>query len=545
MGGYSLRTGLTWANPGSPIHFMGIIDRLTGRTEQLLTEQLRQLANNEELLREGLAELELAIDAQGWQRMFGEFDREFSRSGLRDIMKISRLMFLKNPLVNRAVTLQAIYVWAQGVQITSTDEDVQTVVDAFWQDERNQAELTAHQARTMKEQDLQVLGNLFFALFTSVSDGATVIRTLPPEEIDEIICNPEDAKDPWYYKRTWTAPVVNFGSGVTTLKTQTAYYPDIRYSSEERPATIGGKPVMWDSPVYHVRVGGLSDMQFGVPETYQAIDWARAYNQFLENWSTIVAAYSRFAFKLTSKGGKAGIAAAKTRIGTTYGSGGSGETNPPPVTGATFIAGEGTDITPVKTSGATTSADDARRLLLMVCAGFGMPESFFGDVSVGTLATAKSLDRPTELKFRDRQELWKSILDTILQYVVARSKSAANGKMRLVGKQSAERAPIEIYFPPILEHDITEQMNAIVTGATLNGSTLADTMDRETLSKLVLNALGVPNAREIIDLLKAQWEAEDAQADDAQTAPPVDPDVAEAVRGLREAIDALRSKVAA
>lgn len=543
MGKYSLAKGLTWANPGGPIHFMGIIDRLTGRTERLLTEQLRQLADNEELLREGLAELELAIDAQGWQRIASEFDREFSRSGLRDIMKFSRLMFLKNPLVNRAVTLQAIYVWAQGVQITSTDEDVQAVVDAFLQDARNQAELTAHQARTMKEQDLQVLGNLFFAMFTSVSDGATVVRTLPPEEIDEIICNPEDGKDPWFYKRTWTAQVMDFAAGISRPNQQTAYYPDIRYSNEERPATIGGKPVMWDSPVYHVRVGGLSDMQFGVPETYQSIDWARAYNQFLENWATIVAAYARFAFKLTSKGGKAGIAAAKTRLGTTYGSGGSGETNPPPVTGATFIAGEGTDIAPVKTSGATTSADDARRLLLMVCAGFGMPESFFGDVSVGTLATAKSLDRPTELKFRDRQELWKGILDTILQYAIARSQSAANGRLRLVGK--VERAPLEIHFPPILEHDVTEQVNAIVAGATLNGSALAGTMDRETLSKLVLNALGVSNVQEVIDLLKAQWEEEDAQADDAQTAPPVDPDVAEAVRGLREAIDALRSKVAA
>ena len=518
-----------------------------------LREVVGQLESNEELLKENLAELELAVDNQGWQRLFGEFEREFSRGGLAQIFRMSRLMFLKNPLVNRAVTLQAIYVWAQGVQITSTDEDVQAVIDAFLADKRNQVELTSHQARTMKEQDLQVLGNLFFAFFVSPADGATVVRTLPPEEIQEIVCNPEDAKEPWFYKRTWTAPVLDFASGNTTPKPMTAYYPDLDYSAAARPNSIGGYPVMWDSPVYHVRVGGLSDMRFGVPETYQSIDWARAYNAFLEDWATIVRAYARFAFKLTSAGGKQGIAAAKAKLGTTYASGSaSPETNPAPLVGSTFIAGQGADLQPVKTAGATTSADDARRLLLMVCAGFGMPESFFGDVSVGTLATAKSLDRPTELKFRDRQELWKSVLDTILQYVVARSRSAASGKLRMVGKQSTERAPIEIHFPPILEHDIAEQMAAIVSGATLNGSPNASTMDRETLSKLILNALGVPNVQEVIDLLRVQWEEEDAQAAAAAANlpggggdPTADPGVAEAVKGLREAIDALRKKVAA
>jgi hypothetical protein len=176
-------------------------------------------------------------------------------------------------------------------------------------------------------------------------------------------------------------------------------------------------------------------------------------------------------------------------------------------------------------------------------------------VSVGNLATAKSLDRPTELKFRDRQELWKSILDTILQYVVRQSKRAASGKLRLASKDTAEAAPIEISFPPILEHDVAETMAAIVSGATLNGSPNASTIDRETLSKLVLTALGVADVQAVIDMLKPQWEEEDARAADAaanlptpggkQADPNADPGVTEAVRGLREAIDALRKKVAA
>lgn len=507
--------------------------------------RLREVEANERWLSERLADLELALEDVNYQRLAAESQREFSREGLGRIMALSRLMFLKNPLINRAVTLQAIYVWGQGCTITSTDENVQATIDAFLKDDRNEVELTGHQARTMKEQDLQVLGNLFFAFFSSPADGSTVVRTLPAEEVQEIITNPEDVKEPWFYKRTWTASTLNITSGVSQQESWTVWYPDFRYEPADKPATIGGNPVMWDSPVYHVRVGGLSDMRFGLPETYQAQDWAKAYNVFLENWSTIVQAYARFAFKVTTKGGKAGIAAAQSKLGTTLATNGSPERNPPPQTASMFIGGESTDLQPVKTSGATTSADDARRLLLMVCAGFGMPESFFGDVSVGTLATAKSLDRPTELKFRDRQELWKSILITILRYVCARSKSAANGRLRQVNN---EEIPIEVSFPPILEHDIAEQMAAIVSGATLNGSPNANTMDRETLSKLVLGALGVPDVQAVLDRMQAIWDEEDARkADAAANLPPggnpaqAQPDpVVEAVRDLHRAIEALR-----
>mgnify|MGYP000213869178 FL=1 len=154
------------------------------------------------------------------------------------------------------------------------------------------------------------------------------------------------------------------------------------------------------------------------------------------------------------------------------------------------------------------------------------------------MATTES----TELKFRDRQMLWADVLTTILKYVVKMSR----------GVQRIDEVLITVTFPPILEHDIAEQMGAIVAGATLNGSALASTIDRETLSKLVLNALSVPNVQEVLDELKAQWAEEDARKAEMAAnlptpggkQPPADP-VAEAVRNLSEAIEALRAKVAA
>ena len=487
-------------------------------------------------LREALYALELQAEDRDWQQLSGGSDREFSVSGLRNIMKLSRLMFLKNPLINLAVTLQARYVWGQGCQISSDDTQTQQVIDDFLAD--NRKVLTGHQARIMCEQGLQVQGNLFFVLFDDPSTGRVAVRTIPPEDIEDILTDPEDGQCAWLYKRVWAQREL---SGKVT--TRTAYYPAIDLT----PAALAMAKAQYEvqeTPVLHVRVGGLSDMRMGVPEYYQALDWARAYKGFLEDWASINKALARFAWSMKTPGGQRAVTAAKTRLGTTVGSGSTlAETNPPSTTGATFIS-SGAEMTPMKTSGATTSAEEGRRLLLMVAAATGLPETFFGDVSVGTLATAKSLDRPTELKFKDRQELWKGIYETLLQYAVARSRGAANGVM--FARDNA--AEIKIAFPDILEHDIAEQIGAIVSAATLDGKPLAGTIPLEDVTRMVGTALGVQDVEALVASVVADEEERQAKADaiaagdgpagDETDDAPVDGEdgMREAIRELREAL---------
>jgi len=509
-----------------------------------LREQLANADANLGLLRESLAELELAREDAGWLRFMLQGDIEFSRQGLADIIHMSRLMFLKNPLINRGVNIQATYVWGQGVNIHAEDEQVNELVQAFMDDPANKAELTSHQAQTMKEVDLQVLGNLFFVFFLDPTSGATRVRTIPVDEIQEIICNPEDRREPWYYKRVWTEIGVNGAGGQ-----RTAYYPD--WKLDTATATPPAGVQIAEQPVYHVRVGGLTDMRFGVPETYQAIDWARAYKSFLEDRATVARALSVFASKLSARGGSRGVAAAKSKLGTTYSSTG-GEINPAPVAGSTIIMGEGNDWAPIGVRGATIDPEEGRRFLLMVCAALGLPETFFGDVSTGNLATAKSLDRPTELKFRDRQELWADVLRNILEYVVSKAT-------RRNGVTTGETPKISVEFPNILEGDTGARITSIVTAATLAGKATAGTIDDRTLTRLLLQALGLDNAEDLTDLIApeggegiaAQMRQQKADAVAAiakATHPPtVPPDqqtpateaFAEALRDLRAAVGAL------
>jgi hypothetical protein len=358
-----------------------------------MQEAIAQRDETLELLRERLAELELALEDTGWTRLGAGGEREFSRDALRRINQLARLYWLKNPLVKRAVLTQTQYVFGQGVTIQARHALVNEVIQEFLDDPKNQAELTSHQARMIKETELQCFGNLFFVFFVNKSTGRVRVRTIPVDEIEEIITNPEDSKEPWFYKRVWTQNRLDLATGRSVPETRTAYYPDWRYQpAGAKPMTIGGHPVEWDTPVFHVAVNKLSDMKFGVSEIYAAFDWARAYKEFLENWATIVKAYARFAWQVTTKGGAKGVTTVKEKFKTALTTQAS-ETNPPPATASMFIGTEGVKLEPVRTAGATTHADDGRRLLLMVSAATGIFEHYFGDPSCYSADTEVLTDR--------------------------------------------------------------------------------------------------------------------------------------------------------
>jgi len=519
-----------------------------------MQEAIEQRDESLEFLQERLAELELALEDAGWMKLSSESNREFSREGLRKINQLARLYWIKNPLIKRAVLTQTQYVFGQGVNIEAEDPDVNEVIQEFLDDPKNRAEFTEHQARMIKETEMQCFGNIFFVFFVNRSTGTVRIRTIPVDEIEDIICNPEDAKEPWYYKRVWIERRFNTSTGNYEIRQRVAYYPDWKYNpTGGHPKAIGGKPVE-DALVYHVAVNKLSDMKFGVSEVYAGIDWARAYKEFLENWATIVKAYSRFAWQLTAKGGKKGVAKAKDKLQSTLGINSGAETNPPAVTASAFIGTEGARLEPIKTAGATTKAEDGRRLLLMVSAATGIYEHYFGDPSTGNLATAKSMERPMELMFRNRQQLWAGVFKEMCQFVIEQSVRAPKGKLpgqilkNEYGEEYVQLANdmsnrVNVTFPDILEKDAKEKVSAIVSAATLDGKTPAGTLDLKRITRMLLLALGEENVDEILeDLFPDDEEGEGRNKEEEQE---IETMMVDAVRELREAVARFASEEAA
>jgi hypothetical protein len=492
-----------------------VTENVTQLAVQEVSERLRIAEAN---FQERIAELELELEERGWDRLMGSTQTEFSRDALRKIVAESRLFYMKNPLIRRAVDLSTSYVFGQGVTVEAVSPTVDAVVQEFLADEANRAEFATPLSMAARDADLRIEGNLFFVFFTNAG-GYVRVRTIPFDEVQDVICNPEDAREPWYYVRL-KAPRDTLFATPSALTAEPVLYPDWQYTPKSRPASYNGHRIDWDHPVYHVKVNAISGQRFGLSELYSAQDWARAYNEFLANWATITRSLARFAWKVVTKGGAGQRAAVKTKLD----SGLSGDTyNPAPSTGSVFIeTGDSASLQPIKTSGATTTPADGRRLLLMVCAATGIPEQYFGDPSTGNLATAKAMDRPTELQFLVRQMLWTQILENLCTFAIeARARA---GTVEGLSGEDVEDAweemkfrydhdpndtehpdePVDVHvnvtWPDLVERDVVARVGAVVQAATLGGQgMLAGTLDAEYTTRQLLMALGEKSVKEVME----------------------------------------------
>lgn len=504
-------------------------------------EALRQEQETNLLLTESIAELEaqLSLDDAGWDRLLGETATEFSRDAHKRMTALCRLTAIANPLMKRGLGLRNGYVWGGGVTITGRtvgddgEQDVNAIVQGFLADPSNMRTLTGPQAREEGERALGTDGNLIIACFTQPLTGRVQARTLPWEQMQDKISNPDDADSPWFYLREWTVREVNPLNGQTETKTRKLYYPDLSVAegiplrvgspARSRPKQINGTDVAWDAPVLHVKVNALDGWKWGIPDAYAALPWCRAYKEFLEDWAKIVKALSRFAWKATAKAKPAtkvrdALSAARTRSTVT------GDTLD---VGATAVSTPNVSLEAIPKSGATIDSDSGRPLAAMVAAGLGVPVTMLlGDPGVtGARATAETLDTPLEHEMNLRRELWADVYRQLIGYAIRQSVKAPQGTLRgrivrdpdgldtvvLDGDTDGKATTVDVVFPPLDELPKDRLITAIVDADS------AHRVPEVVIARLLLEALDVDDVDEILDELvdeDGNWIDRDTDAGD-------------------------------
>jgi hypothetical protein len=501
----------TTSRPGLATRLQEGWYRATGRAE--LAEVVAAERATVEHLQETLADLELRMYEPGWQMLVAGGRDEFSRAGLTRITAVCRLMALKNPLIKRGIALRIAYVWGQGLTVAArgngktvkgrAGQDVNAVVQAFLDDDSNQRTFTSHQAQEELERALGTDGNVFLALFTSPSTGRVQVRVLPWDEIHDVVTNPQDRSEPWFYCRRW----VEYDMTGQAVAENVAYYPALSYrptgARPMRVRDINGLegPVMWDAPVEHVKVGGLSGWKFGVPDAYAAIDWAQAYKEFLTDWARLVKALSRFAWRLTAKGQKQ--AAAKTKMAA--GPSANTLTAEANYAGATAMLAPDVTMEAIPKTGATIDSASGRPLALMVASAFDVPitQLLSDPGQSGARATAETLDNPTELAMESRRMLWTAVYQRILAYVIDQAVKAPTGPLKGTVKRDAdgiERVTlagdtdrtVDVSWPDLKDNNPLTLIQAIVA------ADQTGTVPHIVVARLLLQALGVEDVDEIL-----------------------------------------------
>ena len=468
------------------------------------------LANLESLLE--MAE-EAALDAQrllaaedrGWARLTSDGESVIDRASIMQVSAVARINVAADPLIKRGVNLRVAYLGTPSVSAPSSDDgqDLNTVVQAFWDDPENAETFTSVLAGAERERAFNTDGNVFHALPTDPRTGRVRVRIIPPSQITEIITDPEDAATPWLYKRVYSAKRIGqdrLGSTSTVNETRTVFHPDVNFRPATRARTIDGHDVRWDQPVVHTAVNRPSGSRWGVPDVLAALPWAAGYKDFLEDWAKLHKALATVAFRATAKT-RRGAAQTRERFATVPADG---------QVGAVAVTGEGQTFEAVSKSGATIDAGSSKPLAGMVAAALDVPVTMLlTDPGVtGARATAETLDRPLELERLLRRAVHADLIRTVLGHVIREAVRAPGGPLRgtilrdqgtqreIIDLQGDQQHDVTVDWPSLEKVDVKTWLEALAVADSL------DVVDPLTIARLVLVALGIDDVDGELELVK-------------------------------------------
>lgn len=481
-----------------------VVRRATLNTEvDRLADQLGQALDTAEFYREGVDSLERQLFEPGWVQALQTMRVQFSHEGLRQLRAVCQLYAIKNPLIKRGLSLRAAYVWARGLNLTAASngtggtQDVQRVVSEFLTDPANAANFCGPQKRVELEAGaFGTAGEFYLALYTRPLNGSVQARTFPADEVCEILCNPEDRNEERYYLRRWLVIRPDGGH-----EQREVLHPALNYRPTSRPASVDGVRIRWDAPVLHASVNRPDGWLRGIPDSYAAIDWAKAYKIFLEDWATLMRALAQYAWQTNVPGPKA--SAMRRRLAAPDRNA-RGEVIDR--VGSTAILPPDVALQAISKTGATFDSESGRPLAAMAAAALEVPVTMLlaDPGASGARATAETLDQPTELPMELRQQLWSSIYVTVLNYVIMESVRAPQGVLKgqvvknvqgadVVELDGGDDPTVNAEWPDIDRGDLAKRVDAIVKANSTR------VMPPEVVLRLILLALGVANPEPIIN----------------------------------------------
>jgi hypothetical protein len=314
---------------------------------------------------------------------------------------------------------------------------------------------------------LLVDGEIFFAVF--LGNGEATVRRINPLEITEFITDPDDIENVRFYKRSWTD---------TQSKQHDEYYQSFANPKNEACLDSVGKSIQktQDALVYHLAINDLE--QRGNSYLLPVIEWVKLYRKFLASRVAVMLALARFAWKVKVQGGASAVSATKAVYHETEIKAGS-----------TSIENMGADLQPIRTdSGAAQAYQDGRQLKLQISAGTGWPEQYYGDISIGNLATAKTVELPVQKMCESYQAVWQGAYTDIFDLILEHDGVPEN------------KRHIDLDFPKVSEETAASMAQTIMQLC----QTFPEFASSQDVQQIALMTMGINDVNEVLEQLSQQ-----------------------------------------
>jgi hypothetical protein len=360
-----------------------------------------------------LAELETE---RGWRAISVTADsiRDFSDITHREISKMAWSAVMTNPVAAREIFYKTVFVSGRGLKCSSVIPEIQAVIDEFWTAKRNKIPYFF----PMYVNRFNIDGEAFFVFFINKSNGHVTMREIEPQEVMEVVCDPEDSTAAVYFKRQYSLKIGS--AGYATMAVKTIWYKsvdcidnDTLLNSTKIPddAVIAGSndgSEGLDVYAFHFKNSLLTNRRRGLSTLTNHLPWLREFKDILRARTMINKGRSAYFLDVSIKDGTeldVKREAAKHR-------------NPPRVGSVNVHTDRLTYqfLTP-NIQGADVQSD-LSEIKNMAAMGSMLPPDILGEMGKGNYQNSARTKFPFLRSMEFQQELWEFALKYGVMWVV-------------------------------------------------------------------------------------------------------------------------------
>lgn len=333
-------------------------------------------------------------DEDQWRKLTGDAKRDLAPLTHQRMQELAIYLWESNLLANRIIELPLAYLLAEGVRLTAEDENVQELLDRFWQDPINQMDLKLPK----KCRELALFGEQCYPAFVNEMTGHVRLGYLDPSLIETILTDPDNGEQP---------------IGVVTKRdkkgNQRRYKIIVNGPERElfTERTVRIRNTLQTGECFYFTVNDLSNGTRGRSDLLAQIDWLDAYDQYLFGELERAQHMRAFIWDVTMKGATPEEVKARAKQVTA------------PKSGAVRLHNDSEEWK-AETPGlqAQDSAEGAKLFRNHILGGGTIPEHWYGGASDVNRATGDSMGEPTFKTFIMRQTYIGYMLETMGKYAI-------------------------------------------------------------------------------------------------------------------------------
>ena len=336
----------------------------------------------------------------GWRRLTGDNPKKDLSPLKQDrMLEIAFYLWENNPLANWIIEITKDFIVGDGLPYEAKNEDIKLLFDDFWFDSINRMDL--YLEKYVRE--LFMYGELCFPVFTAEQTGKLRLGYIDPIQIKEAITDPDNVK-------VVIGIILKDTMGQAGRRLKTIYPEDAEWSLSIAAQAL--RKTYTDGECFFFAINNVTNSPRGRSELLSIADWLDAYEQFLFDYSDKWPLLNSFVWDILVTGGDA--AAIQEQIKAFTKKAGS-------------IYGHNEKITLTPSTPDLKSIDVAEGARLFrnhILGAKNIPEHWYGGGGDVNRATSIEMGTPAFKSLSSKQKYIKYILETILDYVIAKALKA-------------------------------------------------------------------------------------------------------------------------